>query len=444
MAKIDVYLRSIEKFAAAGAILTSGQAVTLRFPTGDRNATQIVPHDQLVMMVREIAPPPALDAIDKGRPGRFDFDSNGTRYGLSVVPKPGLWQVTIDTAATASTPAPPPPSAGPRWSEPANAGERGLSGPTVRTPRPAVPTAGEDMAIERGQYDGTSPVVATSGSTLLDQLTTTARGARATDLYLATGMSPMIRVAGELEPAGDRGPLDAETLSREIGTVAPANVRGAWTETGVGTFTYGDGTGRVRATLARDHRGPCATLRLLVGEPPALDRLGLANEVPSWLDRRGLIVVAGPSGSGKTTTLSALVRALGEQHRRVISFEDPIEIVHASSPSISQRAVGEHVPGLAAGVASAIHEGADAIVIGAVASTEAARAMLDAVGAGLLVLTTVTVPAARLAIDVVVDLLPIESRDLARVLLADGHLGTIAPIVRGAQWSYEVVAGRSH
>ena len=30
---IDVYLRSIERFGAAGAILTSGQAVTLRFPT---------------------------------------------------------------------------------------------------------------------------------------------------------------------------------------------------------------------------------------------------------------------------------------------------------------------------------------------------------------------------------------------------------------------------
>ena len=55
MARIDVYLRSIERFGAAGAILTSGQAVTLRFPTGDRHATQVTHHDALVALVREIA-----------------------------------------------------------------------------------------------------------------------------------------------------------------------------------------------------------------------------------------------------------------------------------------------------------------------------------------------------------------------------------------------------
>ncbi|MDB4959013.1 MAG: Twitching motility protein PilT [Myxococcales bacterium] len=431
MAKIDGYLRSIEKFGAAGAILTSGQAVTLRFPTGDRHATQVTPHDQLVMMVREIAPPPALDVIDKGRPGRFDFDSNGTRYGLSVVPKPGLWQVTIETAAAAE----PPPQV--------TAGQ--TSPPTLRNPRPPTAVAsadGNDMAIERGQYDGSSPAVTTSGSVLLDQLTAAARGARATDIYLATGMAPMIRVGPELQPVGDRGALDAETLSRELGAIAPANVRGTWTETGVGMFTYGDGIGRVRATLARDHRGPCATLRLLVGEPPALDRLGLGKEVTSWLDQRGFIVVAGPSGCGKTTTLAAMVRALGEKRRRVIAIEDPIEIVHVSSASVSQRAVGEHVPGVAAGVAAAMNEGADAIVVGTVASADAARATLDAVGAGLLVLATITVPVAGLALEVLVDQLPVERRDLARTILADAHLGTIGPVLRGTQRSFEVLNGR--
>ena len=77
MAKIDVYLRSIERFGAAGAVLTSGQAVTLKFPQGDRNATQITPHDQLVALAREVAPPAALAQIDSNRPAKFDFASNG-------------------------------------------------------------------------------------------------------------------------------------------------------------------------------------------------------------------------------------------------------------------------------------------------------------------------------------------------------------------------------
>src|SRR5262245_15856952 len=98
MSKLDVYLRSIEKFGAAGAVLTSGQAVTLKFPAGDRQATQVTPHDQLVIMVREIAPPNILDQIDQQRPARFELESAGTRYALTIAPRPGAWSVTIEPA----------------------------------------------------------------------------------------------------------------------------------------------------------------------------------------------------------------------------------------------------------------------------------------------------------------------------------------------------------
>ena len=167
----------------------------------------------------------------------------------------------------------------------------------------------------------------TSGSPLLDQLTAAARAAYASDIYLSAGSPAFQRVGGELAATADRGVLDAETVSRELGIVAPAEARGAWTERGSATFTYGDGMGRVRVTLSRDHRGPGATLRLLVGEPPAYDRLGVPREVGAWLDQRGLVLVAGAAGSGKTTTLAALVKALGERGRRVIAIEDPIELV---------------------------------------------------------------------------------------------------------------------
>src|SRR5277367_5924261 len=107
MAKIDVYLRSIERFGAAGALLSSGQAVTMRFPTGDRHATQVTQHDQLVAIVREVASPAALDQLDKQRAVRFEVDSGGTRYALAVQPKPGAWQVAIEPAAAApAAPAP--------------------------------------------------------------------------------------------------------------------------------------------------------------------------------------------------------------------------------------------------------------------------------------------------------------------------------------------------
>ena len=405
MARLDSYLRSIERFGATGATLSSGQAVTLKFPAGDRQATQVTPHDQLVILVREIAPPDALDGIDRNRPAAFDYESNGVRYTVSVTPRPGAWVVAIAAAAA--------------------------GGPAPRPSAPAVTAApaGDEMLIERGQYDGgargaaTPP--ATSGSALLDQITRAARAARATDVYLAAGAAPSQRANGELAPAGGAA-LDAETISRERGLVAPADARGAWTVDGDARFAYHDGLGRVRATLGRDARGPTAALRLLPDEPPPLDRVNLGGAA-AWLGGDGLILVAGAAGAGKTTVLAALVRALGEAGRRVVAIEDPIELPQASA-AVSQRALGEHVPSARAGAAAALREVADAIAIAVAPSDDAAAAVVDAVAGGRLVLVTVPCAASGVALEWLLGQLPADRRELGRALLEAAHLGTIRTV----------------
>jgi twitching motility protein PilT len=423
MAKLDGYLRSIEKFGAAGAVLASGQAVTLRFPTGDRHATQVTPHDQLVGLVREVAPPGVLDQIDKNRPGRFEHESNGIRYAVSIAPRPGAWQVAI---AAITEPAEPVRAA---VAPPAAA---------VAAQAPAAP----DQAIERGQYDSSAVQrIPASGSVLLDDLTRTARAAHATDVYLATAAQPMQRANGELTLIGSAA-LDGDSLSRELGIVAPADARATWLEHGGAVFAYGDGGGRVRATLTRDHRGPSAALRLLPDEAPGLDRLNLSIE--DWLQGEGLVVIAGPSGSGKTVALAAIVRALADRRRRTISIEDPIEIVHVS-PWISQREVGPHVASVAAGVASAMLEGADAIAVGSVSSGDAASAVVDAVAGGHFVVMTIVAPVAGVApLERVIDLLPVDRRELARGICATALLGTICPVVTRSGRTFEITrASRS-
>lgn len=432
MPRIDVYVRSIRQLGALGAVLTSGQAVTLRFPTGDRHATQITGHEQLVALVREIAPPPAIEQLDRARAVSFEIDAQGARWMIHVAPRQGAWQVTIDPAEGSQVAAPPAVAA---------------SGLSARpTPRPSTTPAAPggdaaDMAIERGQYN--APAVGhatTNGSALLDQLTAGARASQATDIYLGAGAPAFQRIAGDLAATADRAPVDADTLARELGLVAPNEARSAWTERGLAVFTYGDGAGRVRVTLTRDHRGPGATLRLLPAEAPALGALGL-DGIADWLRDRGLILVAGPSGSGKTTTLAALVRALGEHRRRVVTVEDPIEIVHVSG-WISQRAIGEHVPSVGEGVAAAMREGADAIAVGAVQSAADAAAVVEAVAGGHLVVTTLAVPRAGVALDRLIDRLALEQREVARELCGNALLGTIGPQLTRAGRAFEVAPGR--
>lgn len=428
MAKLDAYLRSIEKFGAAGAVLTSGQAVTLKFPTGDRNATQVTPHDLLVGMVRELASPTALDAIDANRPARFDIDSEGHRYTVSVAPRPGAWQVTITAAASG-------PAA-------AVAMAQTQVVATFRaTPPAGVQTVADagDMAIERGQY-AEAPVAeaTTSGSTTLDQLTRAARQARATDIYVAAGAQPVHRVGGELVQGGAAA-MDAESISRELGIVATAEARAAWSEHGAGMFAYSDGAGRVRVTLARDHRGPCAALRLLPEEPPALERLSL-GKVSDWLNGRGLVLVVGGAGAGKTVALASCIRALGDRGKRVVSIENPIEMRYGAA-TISQRQIGEHVPAARAGVATALSEGVDAIAIGFVGSAESAAAVIEAVAGGVLVLATVNAQAGTAGVEHILGFLDGNQRDHARALLAETYVGAVRVTVgRGGTRSYEAQA----
>ena len=43
MARIDSYLRNLERFGAHGMVLKSGNHVMMRFPNGERFATQSTP-----------------------------------------------------------------------------------------------------------------------------------------------------------------------------------------------------------------------------------------------------------------------------------------------------------------------------------------------------------------------------------------------------------------
>ena len=415
MAKLDAYLRSIEKFGAAGAVLTSGQAVTLRFPNGDRNATQVTPHDLLVGMVRELAPPAALNSIDQNRPAVFEIESEGRRYSVAVAPRPGMWQVILEPAAAAAPASQPVP----RQTPPAGV---------------PLPPAGE-MTIERGQYGDAPALTVETGTVTLDQLTRSARQARATDIYLQSGAVPMHRVGGELVQGGAAA-MDADTISRELGIVATPAAREGWMEHGIGTFTYSDGNGRVRVTLGRDQRGPNATLRLLPDDAPGLDRLNM-GKAGEWLNGRGLVLIVGAAGAGKTVALHALVRTLGERTKRVVTIEQPIEM-HHDAPSISQRAVGDHVPSAVAGVGAATAEAADAIEIGSVNSTDAAAALVDAVLGGGLVLATITAPSANLAVERAIAWLPTEAQALGRSILGDALLGAVKVSVgRGGARAYE-------
>lgn len=439
MARIDGYLRSIEKFGAAGALLASGQAVTLRFPGGDRQATQVTPHDQLVAMVREVASIDALASLDASRATKFEFVSAGVAYTAQVTISPGVWQVLLT-----------PQNGVPAVAVMAATGAAQTTAPRAATPAPVLAVdAADGMEIERSQYDD-APESATSGSTLLDELFSAARAARATDLYLAADAVPMIRVAGELQPLRDRGAIDADRLERELGILAPAEQRDGAVTGMPSAFVYGNREVRMRISLARDRRGASAAIRLMVLEPPPPERLGLPEAAVRALDAtRGLIVVAGGPGSGKTTTLASLLHAQNIGAARfIVDLAHAIEMVHTSRRCIvSQRTVGEHVGSYAVGIAAGLRECADLIAIGDCYDGETARAIVTALQGGALLLVGVAandVATALLRIAQLAD--PSDPVRALRILAQNFVAGTAQTMCRrsdgaGRFAAFEVIQG---
>ena len=76
MAQIEQLLQALAKFGAQAALLTSGEKVQFRFPTGKRYTAQTMPHAALVSLVEEILP--AGVTIDPRGTTAFLYDAEGS------------------------------------------------------------------------------------------------------------------------------------------------------------------------------------------------------------------------------------------------------------------------------------------------------------------------------------------------------------------------------
>ncbi|HWQ09587.1 MAG TPA: hypothetical protein VN436_10780, partial [Holophaga sp.] len=128
----------------------------------------------------------------------------------------------------------------------------------------------------------------------------------ASDLHLASGAQPMLRLAGRLERIKYKI-LDQEELKALLYEIAPERLVKVFEETGDLDFAYGaPGIGRLRANYFRQERGLAAAFRAIPEVVPRIADLDLPPVLGELAMRpKGLVLVTGPTGSGKSTTLAA-------------------------------------------------------------------------------------------------------------------------------------------
>jgi twitching motility protein PilT len=252
------------------------------------------------------------------------------------------------------------------------------------------------------------------------------------DIHLAVGVPPMLRLHGDLVPIKFRELRDSELESYIAEIMTPSQsehfARGVDLD-----FSYvsADG-GRFRVNVFRKDTGVGAAFRAIPTQIPSLNSLALPPIVTKLCDyHQGMILVTGSTGTGKSTTLAAMIDLLNTTRRlNIISLEDPIEFVHRSKSSqVIQRELGTHIPSFAEGVRAAMREDPDVILVGEMRDAETIRMAMTAAETGHLVLGTLHTTSAVKTIDRLIDALPAEEREQTKSFLGQSLLAVVTQIL---------------
>ena len=252
------------------------------------------------------------------------------------------------------------------------------------------------------------------------------------DVHLAVGVPPMLRMNGDLMPIKFRDLRDTELESYLLEIPSKKQEEHFMGGHDLDFSYVSSDKGRFRVNLFRKETGIGATFRAIPTEIPSLEKLNLPPIVRKLCDyHQGMILVTGSTGTGKSTTLAAMIDLLNSTRKlNIISLEDPIEFVHQSKQSqVIQRELGTHIPTFAEGVRAAMREDPDVILVGELRDAETISMAMTAAETGHLVLGTLHTTSATKTIDRVIDALPIEQREQTKSFLSSSLLAVLTQVL---------------
>jgi twitching motility protein PilT len=264
----------------------------------------------------------------------------------------------------------------------------------------------------------------------LNQLLRLGLTSGASDVHLKPGTPPAFRINGRLQYLQTEVLSAAATRAIAMHLVSDGRIR----ETIDGLQEYDGsysipGQARFRVNLYRQRGSLSAILRIIPGEVPSLEQLGLPPEVvPLANEERGMILVTGASGSGKSTTLAALVNHINHTRNcHVISIEDPIEYLHRNvQSSISQRELGLDTANYNVALRAALRQDPDVILVGEIRDAEAVDIALKGSETGHAVYSTIHTTDASKTVGRLISMFASGDEQGIRLRLAENLKGTIS------------------
>lgn len=262
---------------------------------------------------------------------------------------------------------------------------------------------------------------------------------QASDVHLAAGRVPVVRIYGELIKIPHESHM---THSEVLGVLAfylkEEKLIDEFLEEKEIDFAY-EHRGEVRLRgNAYFREGEVSIALRIIPEVKTLKELNLPEELKLFARRKqGFFLIVGPVGQGKSTTMAAMIDIINkERTEHILTIEQPIEYVFNEKLSIiDQREVGLDTKTFHSGLKAAFRQDANILMLGEMRDRETIKTAVTAAETGHLVLSTLHTNNAAQTIDRIIDSFPGDQQNQIRNQLSSSLIGIfsqrLVPAVKG-------------
>ncbi len=244
----------------------------------------------------------------------------------------------------------------------------------------------------------------------------------ASDLHIAVGRHPTIRVDSDLIPLATEEIITPDMAQAIVFAMLSSEQESEFIKTKELDLSYNyKDRARFRVNVFHQKGFMGAALRLIPAKIKTFQELNLPPILQEFANRRqGFFLVVGPTGHGKSTTLASMVDYINHTRaEHIITIEDPIEYLFTSDRSvIDQREVGLDTFGFYPALKSMFREDVDVAMIGEMRDAETMSAAVTAAETGHLIFSTLHTNNAAQTIDRIIDTFPAHQQNQIRAQLA--------------------------
>ncbi len=264
----------------------------------------------------------------------------------------------------------------------------------------------------------------------LNDLLLTAARQNASDLHLAVGRHPTLRIDGVLIPLTKEPLLTPEMAENLVFSFLTSEQKEKFLQDKEIDFSYSfEDKARFRVNIFYQRGYMAAALRLIPAQIKTIEELNLPPILYDFTKlSQGFVLLVGPAGHGKSTTLAALLDEIN--HKRtdhIITIEDPIEYVFTQDKCIiSQREVRNDTSDFHKALRSLLRQDPDVIMIGEMRDNESITTAMTAAETGHLVFATLHTNSASQTIDRIIDSFPAEQQGQVASQLAATLAGVVS------------------